>query len=750
MDQQIANYNCDRGTQAGDAGEMSSVLDTFAPPLSQVKRGRTKDEALYLGSAKANIGHGEAASGVSSLIKVLLMMQKNTIVPHCGIKTRINRKFPTDLEERNVHIALKPTPWERSSDPSKPRRVFVNNFSAAGGNSALLIEDAPLQRETGTEGADPRTLHLVAVSAKVGVSLQGNLKSMLNFLKQNPQVSLGQLSYTTTARRIHHQHRVMLAGSSVDDICSQIETALRDNTGMTRPKGAPKVVFSFTGQGAQYPGMGKELFENFSLFRTEMRKLDQIGQRLGFPSLLPVIQSEDQDIGAFAPTAVQLASVCMQIALSRLWALWNVTPTAVVGHSLGEYAALNVAGVLSDADTIYLVGKRADLLQEKCTRDTHAMLVVKGSVDEIAAVLRDKKYEVACINSPIETVLAGSNEDISVLREPLTQSGMKSTLLKVPYAFHSSQIDPILPKFKDVASGVTFSKAKIPILRPLDGSVDKDAIFGPEYLARHSREAVNMFKALQIAHNSRIITDQTMMIEIGPHPAISGMVRAVLGPQVTSLASYQRARSIWQVLAAALKSLYNAGADIRWSEYHRDFKGSHRVISLPAYSWDLKEYWLQYVNDWSLRKGDPPLVISNAPKLESTTIHRVVEETHESHKTRIIVEANIAREDLSPLVQGHEVDGIPLCTPSVYADIALSLGTYLIQRYRPAQQENLVDVSDMTISKALILRAGATEQLIQAHAEVDWSTQSGAIKFVSFDVSACCFQFTQTHLLITS
>lgn len=259
-----------------------------------------------------------------------------------------------------------------------------------------------------------------------------------------------------------------------------------------------------------------------------------------------------------------------------------------------------------------------------------------------------------------------------------------------------------------------------------------------------------MFKALQIAHNSRIITDQTMMIEIGPHPAISGMVRAVLGPQVTSLASYQRARSIWQVLAAALKSLYNAGADIRWSEYHRDFKGSHRVISLPAYSWDLKEYWLQYVNDWSLRKGDPPLVISNAPKLESTTIHRVVEETHESHKTRIIVEANIAREDLSPLVQGHEVDGIPLCTPSVYADIALSLGTYLIQRYRPAQQENLVDVSDMTISKALILRAGATEQLIQAHAEVDWSTQSGAIKFVSFDVSACCFQFTQTHLLITS
>lgn len=170
---------------------MSSVLDIFAPPLSQVKNGRSSDEALYLGSAKANIGHGEAASGVSSLIKVLLMLQKNIIVPHCGIKTKINRKFPTDLQERNVNIASKPTPWERSSDPSKPRRVFVNNFSAAGGNSALLLEDAPLKNEAADAAADPRSLHVIAISAKNATSLQGNLRSMVDCLKQNPCISLG-------------------------------------------------------------------------------------------------------------------------------------------------------------------------------------------------------------------------------------------------------------------------------------------------------------------------------------------------------------------------------------------------------------------------------------------------------------------------------------------------------------------------------------------------------------------------------
>ena len=724
------------GTQAGDAGEMSSVLDTFAPPLNKVKKSRNNDEALYLGSAKANIGHGEAASGVSSLIKVLLMMQKNMIVPHCGIKTKINHRFPTDLKDRNVRIAMEPTPWERSPDASKPRRVFVNNFSAAGGNSALLLEDAPIKLKLPSEDEDPRTPHLVAVSGKNGVSLQGNLRSMLAFLKQNPEISLAQLSYTTTARRLHHQHRVMLTGSRIEDICTQIEAALRDQTGMTRPKGVPKIIFTFTGQGAQYPGMGKQLFEKFSRFRTEMRRLDQIGQSLGFPSMLPVIQSEEQDIGIFAPTAVQLASVCMQIALSRLWGSFNITPIAVVGHSLGEYAALNIAGVLSDADTVYLVGKRAELLQKKCTRDTHSMLVVKGPVDAIAGVLKENKHEVSCINSPVETVLAGPNKDISVFQELLADSGMKSTLLKVPYAFHSSQVDPILSDFKKLAGGVMYSKARIPILCPLDGSiVDDKGSFDSEYLARHCREPVNMLKGLLSAHSDHVITDQTTMLEIGPHPAISGMIRAVLGPQMTSLASSQRGRSAWQVLATTLKSLYSAGADIRWSEYHLDFKASHKVIALPAYSWDLKEYWLQYVNDWSLRKGDPPLTISNAPNLESTTIHKVIEETGDSQKTHIIVEADIARKDLSPLVQGHEVDGIPLCTPSVYADIALALGTYFLERYRPNEQEKLVDVSDMTISKALILQAKATQQLLQAHADVDWTSNAATVKFMSFDVS---------------
>lgn len=726
------------GTQVGDATEMSSVLSALAPPLSEVPQGRSKDQSLYLGSVKANIGHGEASSGSSALIKVLLMMQKNLIPPHCGIKTKINHKFPTDLADRNVHIALKPTPWERSSNASKPRRAIVNNFGAAGGNTGILLEDAPLRPECAE--VDPRTVHLVAVSAKSGTSVQGNQKSLLGYLKRNPNVSLGQLSYTTTARRTHYQHRVMLSGSSVEDLCTQIETGLQNNAGVTRPKSAPKIIFTFTGQGAQYPGMGKVLLANIYQFRKEMQQLDQICQSLGFPSILPVIEADEQeDINKFGPVAVQLANTCLQIALGKLWASWDIVPVAVVGHSLGEYAALNYAGVLSDADTLYLVGKRAELLQKKCTLGTHSMLVVRGSVDEITADLGAAKniIEFACINSPVETVLAGTREAISKAAKVLASAGRKTTPLVVPYAFHSSQLDPMLPDLMEIAKTVTFCKPTLPVMCPLDGSiVEDDGVFGPDYLVQHSRQAVNMMQALLAARNGKLINETTMTLEIGPHPAVGGMVRAVLGSKVPTLASSQRGRSAWSVLATTIKQIYTAGADIRWATYHADFKASHNVLSLPTYCWDLKDFWIEYVNNWSLRKGDPPLVIHSGgiPRVETTTIHRVVEETESVGGLHMVVEADITRPDLHSVVQGHEVEGVPLCTPSVWADIALTLGNYFIQRYRPGQDKDTVDVTEMTILKMLIPRAEAKEQLIQVHSEVDWASDSAILKFMSFDV----------------
>ncbi|KAI1142789.1 polyketide synthase [Hypoxylon sp. FL0543] len=753
------------GTQAGDATEMSSVLEVFAPQSQTARKA-----PIFLGSAKSNIGHGEAASGVSSLIKVLLMMKHNLIPPHIGIKTKINSKFPTDLTERNVHIAKEAVPWHAAG--STPRRAFVNNFSAAGGNSALLLEEAPVPKPD-NHPHNATSANIVAVSARTGASLQGNLWSLKGYLldgvlrNKEEAISVGQLSYTTTARRIHHPHRVMLIGSSVDEILAQIEVALRDQTGMTRPKSkSPKIVFGFTGQGAQFPGMGRQMMDTFALFRTELRQLDHVSRSLGFPSIMPVYMAkEDRSLDDFPPLQVQLASVCMQIALARLWASWGILPGAVVGHSLGEYAALNVAGVLSDSDTIYLVGTRAKLLQDRCTRGTHSMLVVRASANTIKATLKSVPHQIACMNSPIETVLAGPDHEIAMAGQILGDAGIKATKLKVPYAFHSSQVDPILAPFEKAAASVRYLTPKCPVLCPLNGTlVTTSGTFGPAYLGRHCREPVNLLQALQSARQDGIITEQSILLEVGPHPAVSGMVKATLGPKMTVISTLNR-KSTRDALADALKVVYEAGAEVAWATYHNDFKASQKVVAgLPAYSWDLKPYWLQYVNDWSLRKGEGPLVLNkpeqNEAKLESTTIHRVVESSSSAGgaKEHIVIEADITRPDLKPLVQGHMVDDIPLCTPSVYADIALTLGRYLIgrrQNLSSGTNKKQVDVSDMNILKALIVKSEGP-QLLQGHAEVDWTKNEVNMKFVSFDGKGklqehakCVILFTDPSVLLT-
>ncbi|CAG8212597.1 unnamed protein product [Penicillium salamii] len=713
------------GTQAGDSGEMNSVLSTLAPPSVPY---RTEDQPLYLGSAKANIGHGEAASGVSSLIKVMLMMENNAIAPHCGIKTRINRKFPTDLDDRNVRIAKEAIPW--TSQEGEPRRVLLNNFSAAGGNTALLLEDAPpVLRDDELE--DPRTYHVLAVSAKCASSLEANVKSLLGYIEASgDDMSLSRLAYTTTARRMHHPHRVIVQGSNVTEIQHQLRSALARGDGANRPPVAPKVVMAFTGQGSQFVGMARQLYGSLPPFRASLQLLDRIAQSLGFESFLPFIEDHsDSNLKRFSPMTAQLASVCLQIALARLWASFGVIPDAVVGHSLGEYAALNVAGVLSDADTVFLVGKRAQLLEEHCTLHTHSMLVVRASVETIQSAVAGMEYEIACINAPEETVLAGPNDQIEALQQALSQSGVRSKTIPVSYAYHSSQVQPILDDLVQAAQPVVFNAPSIPVLSPLLGDVvQTDGIFGPEYLQRHCRETVNFYQAMQSARAAGTISDKTQYLEVGPHGVVAGLIKACSkASQTNAVPTLQRGRDDWESLGEALSSLYRAGRDIAWHEYHRSFPAAQQVLRLPAYNWNLKDYWIQYVNDWSLRKGDPPL-IQSAHLGESTTVHRVVEESKDS----IVVECDLCREDLSPIVQGHNVDGIPLCTPSVYADIALTVGNYLRGRHQFADVDSVVEIADMTIHKALIAKPIGT-QLLRASVSVDWEAGSAMCRFLSLD-----------------
>ena len=529
---------------------------------------------------------------------------------------------------------------------------------------------------------------------------------------------------------MHHPHRLVANGSELADISSQLKTKLLSLDHQVPMTGYSRIGYCFTGQGSQYSGMARELLQ-FSNFRKDYERLDAIASKQGFPSILPILTHTTQDISRYRPLVVQLATTCMQMAMGRLWQSWGVEPHAVVGHSLGEYAALNIAGVLSDADTIFLTGMRAQLLEDNCTRNTHAMLAIGSSPIELRKILESLDFEVACKNTPSETVLSGTNEQIDKIFETVSMTSLKQTRLSVPFAFHSSQVEIVLKDFERIAKGATFHAPKVPVISPLLGAVvTSDGTFGPSYLSRHCREAVDFVGSLAAASQDHL-TDKMTWVEIGPHPVVTGLLKANLGP-VTVLPTLQRNKDTWKVITGSLATLYTAGADIKWAEYHRDFRASLTVLQLPSYNWDLKDYWMKYMNDWSLYKGGARFLSdSKSAKLSTTSVQKVIEEKTEGNNTTLIVESDLMREDLEPIIRGHRVNGVALCTPSVYADMAITLGEYL-RKQIPKLEQCMTDVQHMDVQRPMAAKSkGKGSQFLRARINLDRTEAKATVEFYS-------------------
>jgi naphtho-gamma-pyrone polyketide synthase len=729
------------GTQAGDGCEMGSVLNVFGSG-----RDRVPHYPLHIGSVKANIGHAESASGVSSLIKVLMMMQHNEIPPHCGIKTKINHTYPFDLAERNVHIALKATPWLREHTFNGKRTVFLNNFSAAGGNTAVLLEDAPLP-ETDVGEADPRTFHVITVTAKTPKSLKENIAALVALLEKHPQTSLSRLSYTTTARRMQHNYRTICSGSDLtsirDALASKIDRS--DLKPISVLAKIPKIAFAFTGQGSVYSGMGKHLFESAPYFKAEILQFNSIAQRQGFPSFLPLIDGSATEEQLVDPTVSHLALACLQMALSRLWASWGVNPSSTTGHSLGEYAALHAAGVLSANDTIYLVGTRAKLLSSHCSRGTHSMVAIKAPFDAIKPHMAGSTCEIACMNQPTGQVVSGTVEEIGSFTTKCKAAGLECFPLDISYAFHSAQVEPILEAFETAAKGVRFNIPTVPYFSPLLGKVVSDGqTIDASYLSRACRHTVNFQGAIEAAKTSSIIDERTLWLEIGAHPACSGMVKSTIGSQATTIASLRKGVDSWKVISNGLETLYSSGIDIKCNEYHRDFKTSHKVLTLPRYSWDLKNYWIMYKNDFCLTKGDDPsptMVATTPAQIEqkpapifiSPSVQRVLDQHTASDISTLLIESDINDPRLAPVLQGHKVNGAALCPSSLYADIAMCMADHMLKAKGMPTDGTGLNVCKMKVEKPLISNPSSGMQLLRVSASVDWSTRILSLAFYSMN-----------------
>lgn len=714
------------GTQAGDGTEMKSVTNVFAPP----SRKGTRAQSLHLGTVKSNVGHGEAVSGVTAMIKCLLMMQKSIIPPHCGIKKTINQGFPQDLMARNVHIAFKPTPL--ISRNGSPRRIFVNNFSAAGGNTALLLEDAP---ERPAPSEDPRSEWVVSVCAKSKSALRNNVSRLIQFIDSHPVLRIADLSYTTTARRIQHNYRIAFSCESVakarEILSSKLDVSV-DPVSTVQPS----VAFVYTGQGSHYTALANQLYEYSNSFRSEILHFNDISCGLGFPSFLPLLDGSI-DAKELPPVVVQVGICCIQMALTALWTSWGLKPGVVMGHSLGEYAALNASGVLSTADTIYLVGERARLLEEQCTANSHAMIATKSSVKHVQDIVADLAgVEVACINGPQETVLSGTVADVDQAVDRLASHGVKCTKLNVPYAFHSSQVDTIMADFESKAGSVRFNKPDIPIISPLLATVlsEEDSI-NAHYLGRHAREVVNFSGALAAAQQLGLINVETVWVEIGPHPVCLSFVKTELGQGISTVPSLRKDAAPYRTIAGSLAALHTAGLVIDWNEYHRDFLHCVRMLDLPTYAFDNKNYWIQYTGDWNLTKGQVSgltlLPEAITPSISTTTVQKVISESVEKDRASMVIESDISRPDLLAAISGHLVNGTALCPSSIYGDMALTVCNYLYKLLRPNLDSIGMNVCHMEVFKPFIANEGGKGQSLRLSTNVDLSVNRAVLVFSS-------------------
>lgn len=535
-----------------------------------------------------------------------------------------------------------------------------------------MIQEPP--KLDNREKKDPRPSHAVTVSGHTASSLKRNLERLIAYTISEPDISPGDLSYTTTARRNHYAFRLTVAEPTIE----RIRVALQNKQGLAPYNSLlsshkHSVIFCFTGQGATYAALAQELYVTSTQFRADISLFDGIARQQGYPSFIPLVDGAVPDINQLSATQSQVGLVSVQIALARLWRSWGVNPTAVIGHSLGEYAALQVAGVLSISDAIFLVGHRARLLETHCQPYTHSMLAVSGTSAAIEPLLSvfSEEVEIACSNSPRETVFAGRREVIDKLEAHLSGANIRCTKLQVPFAFHTAQVDPILDHLEDVAKMINFGAPQIPILssylgRPLatDDRIDAN------YIRQHCRHPVQFASALESSQDQGLVNEASVFIEIGPHPICLGMIRGILGDTHLKIPTLKRKENPWKVIVSGLASLHDQGFSINWSEYHRDFDDTHLLLSLPSYAFDNKKYWLEYRNDWTLRKGDtfPTIESSNhaveKPSKLTSSVHRVVEENYNGSDPTAIFETDLWDPQLHAAVSGHRVNGSALC-PSV-------------------------------------------------------------------------------------
>lgn len=581
-------------TALGDPVEIAALTQAFDvdPQMGSFCR---------IGSVKTNIGHLDAAAGVAGLIKTILALKHGQIPPSLHYK-QPNPKI--DFARSPFFINDKLVEWKRTETP---RRAGVSSFGIGGTNVHVVVEEAPPVELSATPA---RPLQLLALSAKTGPALETATANLTEYLKDNPDVNLADVAYTLQLGRGGYSHRRFLVCNDRNDALSALET--RDGSRLFTAFQEPKhrsVAFMFPGQGTQYVGMARGLYRSEPVFREYIDLCaEQLSTHLDL-DLREVLYPNDEAeanrlLGQTFVT--QPALFCIEYALAQLWMSWGVVPSAMIGHSIGEYVAACLAGVFSLEDALALVAARGQLMQQL---PSGSMLAVMLSETETRSLLHNG-LALAAVNGAKSCVVSGTSAAIQTLHDQLEQQDVHSQVLHTSHAFHSEMMESILGPFTDRVRQVKLNAPTIPYLSNVTGAWQTAGqATDPAYWSRHLRQTVRFADGL----NNLLQDAERILLEVGPGHTLNALVRQQTSQTANQivLSSLPRARdghTDTEFLLTSLGRFWLAGGQVDWARFYEGEQ--RRRIPLPTYPFERQRYYLEPV------KGPKPAEKRRQPSSE--------------------------------------------------------------------------------------------------------------------------------------
>jgi len=568
------------GTQLGDPIEVRALAAALG-------KDRPKDRPLVLGSVKANIGHLEAAAGMAGLVKVILTFQNEKIPAQPHFKEP-NPKI--DWDSIPVRVAGPDESWPKGE---APRLAGINAFGFSGTNAHIILEEPPLPKKHFAVVDAPQ--QILTLSANDGKALAELADRYASYLEAHPDLHIADVARTANARRTGHVQRLAVIGPSADQIREKLAAFAQgqETAGLvpgTASSAETKIAFLFTGQGAQYIEMGRQLYQTQPAFRAALDRCDEILRPYLNRSLLSILYpaaGEESPINETAYT--QPALFALEYALAELWHSWGIRPSAVMGHSVGEYVAACVSGLFSLEDGLKLIAERGRLMQSLPHDGAMAAVFANHELVAKTVAAYPDSVSIAAINGPENIVISGREDRVQEILAQLAAEGIKASRLLVSHAFHSPLMDPILNSFEQVAASIHFQKPGIALVSNVTGQFASfEQVSQPAYWRAHIRQPVQFQSAIETLRDQ----GYEVFVEIGPQPILLGMSqRCIPGGGQLWLASLRQRKEDWLQMLESLGALYVRGVEINWEGFHQGY--AQRIVPLPTYPFQRQRYWFQ-------------------------------------------------------------------------------------------------------------------------------------------------------------